>query len=69
MSDGKKRAAVFAFVGILATAFLAGVCWHPVREFLRIDRCLDRGGAWDYQTDTCSCGESPARPTNLSGVD
>jgi hypothetical protein len=40
---------------IMATAiFIAGMfagAW--LDDGLDIDTCLDRGGAWDYQRDTC----------------
>ncbi|CAN7436379.1 hypothetical protein LJR129_002829 [Acidovorax sp. LjRoot129] len=35
----------------IAAAFAAGGIWF-VRE-MSIDRCLDRGGAWDYNQARC----------------
>ena len=34
--------------------FLTGVSTGVgLDDWLDIDRCLDRGGAWDYERDTC----------------
>jgi hypothetical protein len=35
---------------ILFASMFAGA-W--IDDWLDIDTCLDRGGAWDYQRDTC----------------
>jgi|GEM_PF-1489402 len=46
------RRAFFASVIFVAGMF-AGA-W--LDDWLDVDTCLDRGGAWDYQRDTCRYG-------------
>lgn len=38
---------VFILLGV-------GVNWLMNSEFMRIDSCLDLGGAWDYEHKMCS---------------
>jgi hypothetical protein len=37
---------------LLATAILAAIIILFVRQ-IEIDRCLDRGGRWDYTEEVC----------------
>lgn len=37
-------------VGVLAL----GVCTYEATAFIRVDRCLDRGGRWDSRKASCS---------------
>jgi hypothetical protein len=30
-----------------------------IKEFIEIDRCLDNGGKWLYETNACYKAESP----------
>jgi hypothetical protein len=36
---------------LVAAAFVAGGLW--IAREVSIDRCLDRGGAWDYEQARC----------------
>ena len=45
------RSSVIALVGAAFLSGFASGCW--AEGWPDIDSCLDRGGAWDYQRDTC----------------
>jgi len=45
-----KRKRLIVMIGPVVAAILA---FRPVKTFIDIDICLDRGGAWDEQTETC----------------
>ena len=36
-----------------ALTLLCGSNWHRARHFVRVDSCLDRGGAYDYEREAC----------------
>ena len=48
MTDKAKRLIVVAL--FLVAAILLG---PPITRQLAIDRCVDRGGAWDYGRGVC----------------
>ncbi len=55
---------------IIALIFLGFECttltfsgYKKVVRFIEIDKCLDRGGVWNYNTDTC---EEYLKDHNLS---
>lgn len=35
------------------------VLGHFAWEFLRVDKCLDAGGRWDYKSKTCDTTPEP----------
>lgn len=63
MRRGKRRllligatAAVIALLTVAVATPLA-LLWRAHGydpDFLKIDACLDRGGAWDYEASVCS---------------
>jgi hypothetical protein len=42
---------IFLVLAVLATALVAGGSW--LRQAIAVDRCLDRGGAWNHEADDC----------------
>ncbi len=46
----KKKIRIWATVVAIIAAI---VIFHKVMDFLRVDRCLDAGGAWDEQQKRC----------------
>ncbi|MET4131595.1 hypothetical protein ABIE62_000711 [Porphyrobacter sp. MBR-155] len=46
-----RRSLVIALVSIAFLSGFASGCW--AEGWLDIDDCLDRGGAWDYERNTC----------------
>ena len=49
---------------LVATAIAGGVvvAYDSATEFVRVDLCLDSGGSYEYELDTCDSTESrPAR--------
>jgi hypothetical protein len=48
---------------LLAAGVLVLTTSHRVRDFVRIDACLDRGGVFDYAAEQCLTG--PAAPIQL----
>ncbi len=53
MTRSKKR---IAWLCVVAALLVAGVLWLS-RE-IRIDKCLDAGGAWDYDAENCRTADS-----------
>ena len=46
------KAAMRKMLAVVAVAALGlFLCW--IRHHVRIDRCLDRGGAWNYDEGAC----------------
>jgi hypothetical protein len=45
-----RRKVVIALAIVVVAALLLA---PRVRRFLAIDGCLDHGGAWNYERDTC----------------
>ena len=41
---------------VIALGFIALVWWTLGREHAAIDACLDGGGRWDYDAETCDSG-------------
>ena len=44
----------FLYIGVIVAAFAGGIitgCWAD--DWFDVDTCLDRGGAWDYDRETC----------------
>lgn len=60
-----KREAKFMFgliAGVFVLALLAAAILPWVFDFVRSDRCLDRGGSFNYQTGKCEFASgSPER--------
>ena len=52
---------------ILVVALTAAIAIIPGRKYILIDRCLDRGGAWNY--DRRRCETQPARRVDRLVVD
>jgi hypothetical protein len=52
MTWSKKR---IGWLSLVAALLIAGGLWLA-RE-IRIDKCLDAGGAWDYQAGVCKMAE------------
>ena len=50
MTTGRAVPLLLAFIFGIAIGFLA----KELIEAVRVDGCLDRGGAWDYQFDACN---------------
>lgn len=48
----KKR---IGWLCVIAVLLFAGGFWLP--HEIRIDKCLDAGGAWDYQAEICKMPE------------
>jgi hypothetical protein len=48
----RTRIWLYITVGVLLLFAIARVTPHVTKAF-KIDRCLDRGGAWDYQNNVC----------------
>jgi hypothetical protein len=48
---------------LLAAGVLVLSTTHRVRDFVRIDGCLDRGGVFDYTAEQCLTG--PTAPLHL----
>jgi hypothetical protein len=46
-----KRMFIFLVLAVLATALVASGSW--LRQAIAVDRCLDRGGAWNHEADAC----------------
>ncbi|MBK7235482.1 MAG: hypothetical protein IPJ21_07620 [Sterolibacteriaceae bacterium] len=46
------RAAALAMVIALALA-VAAMVYPALRQWWDVDRCVDGGGRWDYQSDSC----------------
>lgn len=46
-----KRAGAFLLAAASVVA-LASACLYAI-EFVRVDRCLDDGGRWNYERQTC----------------
>jgi hypothetical protein len=46
-------------VAVILLALVAVVFWlaRCGARFVEVDKCLDRGGAFDYQSGTCDYGE------------
>lgn len=42
--------AIVIFLAVIFVIFLV----NYTRDFFRVDKCLDNGGAWDYQNDKCN---------------
>ncbi len=47
-------------VVVLAACALWTVLW--LRDFIRVDVCLDNGGRWNYERGTCEHGSSATPP-------
>jgi len=47
--SGKRLAAAALVVGLIVGWF-----GRDVVNFVKIDACLDSGGAWNYQREVCS---------------
>ena len=45
-------------LGLVALAII-GLMTRWVVEFWKVDKCLDRGGGWDYQARECEEGREP----------
>jgi hypothetical protein len=56
MSSSRKKV---VWLCIVAAVIIAGGFWL-YRE-IQIDKCLDGGGAWDYDVGTCKTGESESK--------
>lgn len=41
---------------LIAAGFVAFVWWTLAGEHAAVDACLDGGGRWDYDTETCAGG-------------
>jgi hypothetical protein len=42
------------FIVAIALAVLSGLCvWVRNSEWWQVDRCLDAGGRWNYETQIC----------------
>jgi hypothetical protein len=54
---------VWTILGV--AALLAGAVPFMV-NFARVDSCLDRGGAWDYQAARCTFSTQPAAAIGVS---
>jgi hypothetical protein len=39
---------------VILLLLVAGAMWF--RDFLAVDKCLDRGGRWDEETHSCEAG-------------
>ena len=48
---------------LIALAVLVLSTSHRLRDFVRIDGCLDRGGVFDYAVEQCLTG--PGAPVHL----
>jgi len=46
----KKKIYILLFSLLIVVAVLATPC---AKKMLDIDKCLDRGGAWDYKHNVC----------------
>ena len=50
-----KKIKIFTFIILFtATGFYAFI---KVSKFIATDKCLDKGGSWNYEIDTCECSE------------
>ena len=38
---------------LLFLAMMVAMAWQPARRALRVDRCLDSGGSYDYALERC----------------
>jgi hypothetical protein len=57
-----RRPYKYIILVILGLALAAGVLALPrVSQFLKIDKCLDRGGIWDYQRNICTANADQER--------
>jgi hypothetical protein len=50
---GKRRRSAYIALALVAITGVGLYIAPRVRRFLAVDACLDRGGAWNYQNDTC----------------
>ena len=50
-----KKIKMFTFIILFtATAFYAFI---KVSKFIAIDKCLDKGGSWNYELAKCECSK------------
>jgi hypothetical protein len=50
-----KKIKVFIFMILFfATGFYAFI---KISKFIAIDKCLDNGGSWNYEIETCECSK------------
>ena len=54
MSAGRRVVVAGLIAAIIVCTMVAAVWWtDEARSQSRIDSCLDRGGAWDYDAGVC----------------
>jgi hypothetical protein len=51
----KREAKIMAllFLGLLLLALVAGLMLPALIQYIKVDQCLDSGGAYNYETKTC----------------
>jgi len=45
------------FAGLIGIALLVTLIAPKIVRFWHVDRCLDRGGRWNYDQGRCELGE------------
>ena len=48
-----SNAALATAVGVVLMLVFVAVFLHCSSDALKVDRCLDRGGRWNEETETC----------------
>lgn len=48
-----KKGVLITLLGILVITLIIGFIKYST--FFKIDKCLDSGGSWNYETGTCEC--------------
>jgi hypothetical protein len=61
---------------LLFLAMTVAMAWEPARRALRVDRCVDSGGSYDYALERCDVdrdhpytGDVPASQAGLDWAD
>jgi hypothetical protein len=43
------------YILIILSAVIIVFGYIKFKKFIEIDKCLDKGGSWNYKTDKCDC--------------